>query len=206
MIIKRKENFIKLKKNMIVKLFFPVLNTDDINSNSDINLDVDDYSNMLDEQLKINNFLLNDFHEKGFNSKQYYYVSQDIIREKELNLEYYECEAFVKAHNGSDLTEDELCLLSEHEKMGVILLNINPNSLEYEVYSDLKTWLNESVNIINENAIDNRNKITLLPYRDLKLEINNKNYFLSNCKIIENKSSEKFPFNFVLLIEKIIKN
>ena len=89
--------------------------------------------------------------------------------------------------------------------MSLLLININPNGLENNAEEELRFWVDDSMRIINDNFLDDRTRIKVLPTKTFGVEINNETYTLKNCKLIENRSDKSFPFYFIIMIEKITK-
>ena len=80
---------------------------------------------------------------------------------------------------------------------------------DLDALSELRFWLDDSQRVLNDETLDDMAKIKYLPKRELAIKIEEetytKRYNLKNCKMIENRSNEKAPYLFVLMIEKIIE-
>jgi hypothetical protein len=71
---------------------------------------------------------------------------------------------------------------------------------------EIKFWADDSDRILNDHVLDDRTRIKALPIKTLGIELNGEDYNLINCKLIENRSDRKFPFYYIILVERISKN
>lgn len=190
---------------MIVKLIYNIL---DINSNSfDTNLTIsaEEYGNMLNDKINENNIILNNFNGESIEKRDLHYTHFNINENNTLNEKYIQipCEAYLSTYNNDKITINTLEKMVHDGKMVLLKININPNELDYDVYSDLKQWISESNNIKNNNNFNEKEKISILPTRKINIEIDEFGFTFNNVKIIKDESNAKFPFNIVVLIEKI---
>lgn len=190
---------------MIVKLIYNIL---DINSNSfDTNLTIsaEEYGNMLNDKINENNIILNNFNGENIEKRDLHYTHCNINENNTLNEKYIQipCEAYLSTYNSDKITINTLEKMVHDGKMVLLKININPNELDYDVYSDLKQWISESNNIKNNNNFNEKEKISILPTRKINIEIDEFGFTFNNVKIIKDESNAKFPFNIVVLIEKI---
>ena len=56
--------------------------------------------------------------------------------------------------------------------MSLLSLNVNPDSVEYDIYADMKMWINDSVKIHNDKRLTKREQIDALPIKVLKIIVN----------------------------------
>ena len=190
---------------MLIKLFYHILNTNNTSFESDIVISTSEYEAMLFNKINENNAILNGFTPNNISDSDLYYNPCLNEQKSNINEDYmhFPCEAYITNIDGHDIKIENINQLSLNGKMSMFKLNINPNYLEYDVYSDLKQWIGESNNIKNNEKIDEKNKIAILPNRDMDIEVEGKKFTFNNVKIIKDCSDNNFPFNFVILIEKI---
>ena len=184
---------------MIAELFFTIYNTTEINCDSNINLTTSVYSSMLDDKLAENRAILD-----GGNKNTYQfnslYENKSEIKDNSLQVS---CEALILKHDNSDINEEYFNNLVNNKKMGLISININPNSIDYDLHSEIKQWLNESNSIKNIINLPESEKMGKLPNRNISIKLNNITFHLNNCKVIKDNSDKNFPFNFIIIFEKI---
>lgn len=118
--------------------------------------------------------------------------------------EYIECEAYVTDSKKNDVDE-RFFTEREPDKKFIIIININPNSIEMEGESEIRYWRDDSNGVLNDSALDNQTKIERLMERDLGIELRGERYRLERCKIISDISSRDFPYYYAILVNKISK-
>lgn len=190
---------------MLIKLFYSILDASNTLFDNNIDITASEYEVMLFNKINENNAILNGFTPNNISDSDLYYNSHLNGQKNNVNDNYiqYPCEAFMTHINDREICFDDIKQLSLDNKMSMFRLNINPNDLDYDVYSDLKQWIGESNNIKNNININEKDKIAILPSRNLNIEIEGNKFTLNNVKIIKDYSDNNFPFNFVVLIEKI---
>lgn len=114
-----------------------------------------------------------------------------------------EAEALILDGKKNDISEEELTKHIDKQDMFIILLNVNPNGLEPDAESEIRFWTDDSRKIHNDNRLDNKHKILMLPARDIQIEINEQFATLTNCKVLQNYSDSKFPYYLGIIVEKI---
>ena len=76
--------------------------------------------------------------------------------------------------------------------------------MEGDAESEIRFWVDDSKKVHSDNALDDKMKLKILPRRSLIIELpSNKEALLSGCKVIQDFSDKKFPFNFAIIVEKI---
>ena len=191
---------------MLTKIYFPFGNTDFLNYETDINLTTETYDAMIADDFNRNKSMMNDFTKYGFSVKNNSYYGVDYSQEnKEIKdcIDYSETEALVTNVNGEDIDDDFFISALNDGRMKLISLNVNPNSVDFDVASDIKMWISESNNINNDRFLDNKTKLNALQTKDLLIDVGDKKYKLNNCKIIQDGSTTKSPINIIVIVEKI---
>lgn len=191
---------------MLTKIYFPFTNTDMLSYESDINLTTDAYDSMIADNFNRNKSMMNDFTNYGFSVKNNNYYGVDYTQEKrEINdcLDFSETEALVTNVNGSDVDTNFFNDALNDGRMKLLSINVNPNSIDFDVASEIKLWIGESDNINYDKTLDNKTKLSSLQGRDLLIDVEERKLKLSNCKIIQNNSSKKSPINLIIIVEKI---
>lgn len=200
---------------MITKIYFQITDSESINFDSDVNMSVEEYDALILDKFQQDQYMMKDFERQGFGAKKnlYYNPYDDEIKEENNTKDKYtrfsECEALIKRLMPNktyiDATLNDFIELNESGKMGIMNININPNSIEYQAESEIRLWIGDSNRINADRSLDNRTKFGSLPKIDIKVSVNEDTYFLlKNCKIIENNSNKSFPFDLVIAIEEII--
>ena len=189
---------------MLIKLLFPTLNTENINCDSSVNMSVDEYSEAIIDNFNQNKHAIDDMLRYGNKNNMIYFNNiqnnrQDIVDD----VKFGECEAQILSLNNENLTLETLINYSKNGKMTLLSLNVNPDSVEYDIYTDMKMWVNDSVKIHNDNRLTKREQINALPIKVLKIIVNDITFILETCKIIQSNCTAKTPFNFVILTEKV---
>lgn len=191
---------------MITELYIPTIK---IKENFDYNKNIDDrtYINMLNKNYAesyndIDNYMTTG--DKGQQNKYTYYTTIGNKKGDEI-YEYNKTEASIKDMNGNDLLNETVNSYLSNGDMFVIIVNINPDTINEDTESELIFWIKESMKINNSPKINDDKKISILPKRDLKIKINNIIATLLDCKIIDVYSNpNNGKFNFAILIKKII--
>lgn len=184
---------------MIAELFFTIYNTTEINCDSDVNLTTSTYSSMLDDKLAENRAILDGANRNTYQFNSLYENKND-IKDNSLQVS---CEALILKHDNSEVIKDYFNTLVNNNKMGLISININPNSIDYDLHSEIKQWLNESNSIKNIINLSEKEKMGKLPSRNISIKLEDITFHLNNCKVIKDKSDKNFPFNFIIITEKI---
>ena len=190
---------------MIAKLFYTIIDTNNLSFDSEINITTSEYETMLVNKINENSVILNGSNGQYANCDLNY--NHHSLQNEKRNIEKYRdipCEAFVSLVDNNEIDINYFLDCVKNEKMSLLNININPNNLDYDVYSDLKQWLSESNSIKNIANISEKDKIGLLPFRNMSIEIENTIFSLENAKVIRDNSDKNFPFNFIILIEKIM--
>lgn len=112
------------------------------------------------------------------------------------------CDSHKNNINEEDLVNNYL----NSGKKFILILNINPITIEEDANEEILYWKGESMRMWNDKSIDNKVKLEYSPMRDLKLSLsNNDNYILKNCKIFEDYSDNKFTLYFAVLVDDVEK-
>ena len=119
-------------------------------------------------------------------------------------VKYVECDAIISNADNTHFTHEDLMRNLLSGKMFILQMNINPNNIDYDAYSELKMWVDESESIRNNQKLSNKDKILKLPSKTLKIISNNEVFVLENSKIIEKCVDKNFPFHIFILTEKIL--
>ena len=154
--------------------------------------------------------MMNDFYQNGFNVRENNYYGADRNTNKiDYNkvsdcVTYNEAEACVNDYNRSELNAEFIENLVNSERMCILEMNINPNSLDFDVASEVKLWIGDSNNINQSPNLDNKQKLTTLQGRDINMDVPGYNTVkLNNCKILQDNSTQKSPMNVIIIVEKI---
>lgn len=195
---------------MITKIIIPVINTENGKYEYKGKLSREAY-----EEMVMDNFLKTDRQISQFVDEMMmerphsyqmrnYYSKNDKGDFPEINYDLYEAEAFVQDSKKNDI---EKKFFDEHRDKGdmfILILNINPNSLDYDAESELRFWIDDSKKVHNDKSLDTKTKLDFLPSRKLKIVLGQEQGILENCKILQDYSNQKYPFYFAIITNKIV--
>jgi hypothetical protein len=115
----------------------------------------------------------------------------------------YKCECLFLNAKKQEINEEYFEKLLENQEMFLLLLNINPNDIHNNAEEELRFWADDSNKILLDKTLDDRTKLKVLPIKTFGIELKGVDYKLVNCKLIENRSDKKFPFYYIIMVEKI---
>lgn len=192
---------------MIGNFIIPVINTETGNFDYNGTLSRDVYEEMVSENFRRNNAKIQRLADSIENSTEFDFGERrKIVSNKDSDITLSSCEALFLNSKKKDYDSQKLEEFVKSGKMSIILVNINPNTLDEDAESDLRYWMADSQKILDDEELNDRAKIGALPKMSFGIKINdNDEYWLNNCKMFENYSGGKYPFYFALIIEKIIK-
>lgn len=122
----------------------------------------------------------------------------------DIKYDFYDAEAFITDSKKVDVGADYFNKHLEKGDMFILIININPNSMDEDTESELRFWVGDSKGIHSDKSLDNKTKLLSLPPRNLEIDLGNDNWkTLVNCKILQDFSDKKYPYNFAAIIEKI---
>ena len=81
-------------------------------------------------------------------------------------------------------------------------MNFNPDTMSGDAKSEMLFWMEESRRILSDMTINDELKLKTLPTQYFYAVVGDKEVFLSRCKIVQNYSTKKNPFNFGIIVEK----
>ena len=117
---------------------------------------------------------------------------------------FEEIEATVNDYNGKIVDENYFQNFADNGKMTMLVISVNPNSENYNVLSEIRYWVGDSNLITNDEKLDNKYKMSVLPSRILKIKTcEDKMYKLNNCKILQEISDKFEPIKIITIVEKI---
>ena len=188
---------------MIVKLVIPVVDTDNINCDTDVNLTREEYGDMVYDQYKRNDKAI-DAYTRGYRSPVSLYETEtQRTHYDDLTFEDVECEAQIMDVKKQEINDEWLKEHAYNGKMFLLIVNVNPSDIDPNVESELRYWMDDSGRLLNDTSLDDTTKLKYLPTRSLKIHTDEGEYTIDNCKIVENRSNDEFPYCFVIIIEKI---
>lgn len=192
---------------MIVRLIIPVTNTVDGKFSYEKEMSREEYFKMSEETFFENNAAVTQFVENMKNNISNIPSERKDNTERtvEDNFQYFEAEAFVQNVKQQEIFTDFFEEFSNNGAKTVVIVNINPNSIEPDAASELKYWVEDSNRVINDFSLDNKTKILSLPKTFFYVEAENEKYLLQDAKLVKDYSNKKFPMNYAILVDKITK-
>jgi hypothetical protein len=182
---------------MLSKLIIPVIDTENSTFETDVKMSNEEFR-YLQEQALIEKNNIN----KGI--RNYRNTDEHISNTTKYNT--FKSECLFLTPRKEEINEDFFINLFDRENAFLLLININPNDMHNNAEEEIKFWADDSDRILNDYTLDDRTRIKALPIKTLGIELNGEDYNLINCKLIENRSDRKFPFYYIILVEKISKN
>lgn len=194
---------------MITKIYFPIINTDSLTYESNFDLSVDTYRKMVNDNYEQTRGMMNDFYQHGFSAMNNNYYDSGYNGRRDYSdvrdyIEYSEAEAMISDYNKKELNEEFFNNIINNEKMCILEIDINPNSLDYDTTTEINLWIGDSNNINKNLTLDNKQKLSTLQGRDLMIDVPNYNRLkLHNCKVLQDNSNKQHPMNIITIVEKI---
>lgn len=189
---------------MITTLYIPVIDTEQGNYDYGRNISNEEYENSVMKHFLETTNDVNDLMYKG--RKVYNPYVREIENEyidKPILENYSECEVLILNAKKKEIDENYLFNYIENGKMFVIILNINPNSLDNNAESELRFWIDDSKRVHNDMTLPDEVKLKRLPTHTFEVKLNGQRYTLKNCKLVEDFSNNKFPFYFGIIVTNI---
>jgi hypothetical protein len=197
---------------MFTKIHFPIINTSNINFDTDYNLSNDEYNRMFVQHFQENEASMQSFVNNNFNNKNNFstYSNNEIMRDVNDFISYSdEIEAIVSSYHNSN-NRDDVEIIKDiigEGKISMFSVNINPNCLDYDLACEVKSWIGESVKINNDKMLDNKTKLSYLPSRDLRVDLNEKESVTFNkCKVLKDESDKNSPMKIIIIVDNIKNN
>ena len=191
---------------MVTNLIFPVQDLDKNKFQFDRDLSNDEYNRMQLEHFNNTYGRVGDYLEgKNVSYGQYgYEIHEDRAYDIPDNDNEVEVESLLLNSNRADLTEADLFNYLDNGNKFIMIVNINPTTVDPDAESEIRYWLEDSMRVWNDEALDKKTKILSSPPRDLKIALSDgAKHTLRNCKIFEEYSDERFPLYFAVLVDKI---
>jgi hypothetical protein len=204
---------------MIVKFVIPVMDTEKGNYDFDGNISTDQYLQLLNNKVQSNERVMKEFeynytHGGSLNlGYSNIYDAQNVNTKKEIDFNFSPSQALIKDGNGNEVNIEFLQGYVESGKKFLLKVNINPNSLEEDAESELRTWLDDSKRVLSDSSLDNKTMLVSLPLRDFIVDtetedVNGSNkpiYQLLGCKVLQiyPKETSGYDYYFAIMVEKI---
>lgn len=192
---------------MIIDLLIPILKiSDNFDYNQSINQN--DYINMLNTNFAesyydIENYMTDNNHNNIYYNK-YRYIKP--ISNNEDIFDYSKVKANITDMYNNEIYINNLNDYLYNGKMFILIVNIDPETVDETVESELLFWLKDSEKINNSKLLDDNKKLLSLPVKTLKIQTNNKALFLTDCRVLDIYSDiNRGQFKFAILIKKIIE-
>lgn len=113
--------------------------------------------------------------------------------------EFYEVSCPILNQRKNPMQPQELVKCRNEQLMFVAIVDIPIKSLESDVESEIRFWVRDSMEINVHHEIPERERLKMLPMKDLKVKLGDFNGVLSNCRVI---NYEK-PYRLHLLVERV---
>lgn len=133
-----------------------------------------------------------------------YREQQEVDGTPDILYEYYEAEVLILNSKKVEVEDKFFYEKADAGKMFLLVLNINPNSMDGDAESEVRFWIDDSKKVHADDALDDKMKLKILPKRTLYIELEDGHgAWLDGCKILQDYASEKYPFNFAIIVEDI---
>lgn len=191
---------------MITKLFIPVSDTSNVDLTTDIKISNDDYARMTVDRFNRNKNAVNELlFGDGTNLHK---PNNSGLDEKYSTVEDVDVpiDVLLLDSDKDDLDERELFDRIDDERMFVLVVNVNPETLDGDAEYELQYWIDDCIGVWEDRTLDEKTKLLATPSRTLKVELSDGHkYTLENCKVFENYADNRFPIYFAMVVEKITK-
>ena len=192
---------------MLTKILIQVQDTESKNFDYGRNLSTEEYLRMDTDNFSRNNGRMERFVDnmrRGISNVSDRYGMSEVRDSRFVDDKFDDLEAEVLVTDVKKNDVDEAFFREQVGKgMFIVILNINPNTLDGDAASELLYWMEDSMRVIMDPTLDNRKKIEILSPRDYKLLVGEQWASLLGCKILVNHSNEQFPYCYTVLVEKI---
>lgn len=187
---------------MLSKLIIPVIDTENSTFETDVKMSNEEFKYLQEQALLKTNSLVNDYMDRGYTRQN---IKKEQINDK-TKYASYKSECLFLSPRKEEINEQFFKDLCDKENAFLLIININPNDMHNNAEEEIKFWADDSDRILNDHTLNERTRIKALPIKTLGIELNGEDYNLINCKLIENRSDRKFPFYYIILVERISKN
>ena len=191
-------------------LYIPVLNLDKQNFDK-CNYDKETIDRLFVEHFlqtneKIDRFTKMRLIGGNYKANTFWNVVSDYVTVDSTDNEYYmlmKTDALVMDRNGVEMDNRALMDIITNRKPSIILLDIPPEELDYDIAGELRFWMRESSTILNDPYLPKETKLKTLPKIHFKMDIDSYKIKLSGCKMIESYKTKNKPYKFAILTELI---
>lgn len=134
---------------------------------------------------------------KNFDNYKYNYLDDD---QQQNNNKYVNASVIIHDLSNSLCNKNENNNIQKNE-FTVFIIQLVDNEIDETFETEFKIWKNDSLKIINDNDINEDDKIRFLPKRDLNFEFENHLYCFLNSKLYNEYDNNKFA----IIVENIIE-
>jgi len=190
-------------------IYIPVLDTVSKNFDYDGELSVSDYNEMVFDNFNRTNEKIDAYvNSYGMNESEKTTETRtggeyDIDNTDGEGYQLRPCEAYVTDMDGKSANVGFFETHVEKGDMSILIVDINPEKIDWDTCSELKFWISESDRILLDKEIDDDAKIKMLPKTHFLIDVKEKRLKLNGCKLIEKYNEKNHPYKFGLLINKI---
>lgn len=187
----------------VYKVLYPAPDTENINCDCDLDISVKDMNKMIDEHFYENDAMITRYTNQMMGGYSDPYVSDmRTIQNNQQRMDYHDSnyievpmDTYIIGLNDIELEENQIMDKVYDGQMFAIKLNINPETIDDRIISDLKFWVRDSNMLWNNPTLSQEKKLLMSPTRNLKIELSDKHiYTMKNCKIFESYITKKHPF------------
>ena len=191
----------------ITRIYFPVMNLDNGDFSYDKEISTEELIRLQEEQFRRTDAnvdrYVHGYGRSGGGSGMFELSERKAVLD-ETNSIPFECN--VQGVNDNIIIDSAFFENKLNDgKMFILRMNINPTVIDIDGESELRFWLDDSKKLLEDRTLDNNTKLKHLPKRDIGIDVEKNKYMLRGCKIIERRCSDKFPYYFAVIVEKIDK-
>ena len=202
----------------MVKIIFPVPDTENGHYDYGRNLSDDEYTDMMmddfyknesdmkkvERAIRENNgmslerrYNIQNIRQHDNNAAPNFYTSEDLI--------WLETDAEATTMEGQALTLDYMNNKVEAKDMDILQINFLTENMDYDIEGEIRYWTEDSCLVRKDCRLDSKTRVKRLPPMDLKIVIDDITFRLYGCKIVKDNSNKRYPYNLSLLVNKIEK-
>ena len=193
---------------MKTTLYVPVLDTVTKNFDYDGELGTEEFSEMVYDNFQKTNRQIGRYVNNLGQDSEYKKVERsggnyDIDTTGGDDYQLRPCEAYIADMNGDGVDATFFDTYMDNEKMCILIVDINPEKIDWDTSSELRFWVLESDRILKDNDVDDDTKLKMLPKTHFYVDVSDKRLKLNECKLIEMYNEKNHPYKFGILIKKI---
>lgn len=193
---------------MKTTLYVPVLDTVTKNFDYDGELDTEVLSEMIYENFQKTNRRIDNYVNNLGQDSEYKKIERtdgnyDVDTTGGDDYQLRPCEVYATDSEGNSVNKSFFEVHMDNERMCILIIDINPEKIDWDTSSELRFWVLESDRILRDKDIDDNMKLKTLPKTHFYIDVGGSRLKLNDCKLIEMYKEKNHPYKYGILIKKI---